>query len=107
MAHTIDGAFLGSTYHRYVVVIHGPVLYVDDPDAICSSALATQNPLAMLVWRIFVKAKESSGQREYRFVVSDKSGHGSDWKIMPAPPMLLGAIGQLRRQWKNHGRAGL
>ena len=94
MAHTIDGAFIGNTYHRYVVVIHGPVLYVDDPHAICSSALATQNPLAKLVLPIFVKAKEYSGQREYRFVISDKAQHGTDWKIMPAPPMLVAAIGQ-------------
>ena len=94
MKHTIDGVFIGNTHHRYALVIHGPVVYVDDPYATCTSALAAQSPLARTVLPIFVKGKEYSGQREYRFVISDKTQHETDWRIMQASPMLLAAIGR-------------
>ena len=94
MEHTIGGVFAGKTYHRQIIVVHGPVIYVDDPYAICTSALAEKNPLIRTLLPIFTKRRDYSGQREYRFVVPDKRQHGADWKIMPATPELLTAIGR-------------
>ena len=94
MKHTIDGVFVGSTFHRHMLVVHGPVVYVDDPYAICTSALTAQNPLIRAMLPVFVKGKEYSDQREYRFVIPDKTPHETNWKIMPAPPMLVAAIGR-------------
>lgn len=75
------------------MVVHGPVLYVDDPYAVCTSALADQNSMVRTMMPIFVKHKDHSDQREYSFVIVDKTEHETDWKIMPAPPLLLAAVG--------------
>ena len=94
MKHTIDGAFVGNTYHRHMVVVHGPVVYVDDPYATCISAMDSQLPLIRSMLPIFVKGKDYSGQREYRFVIPDKTPNESDCKIMPVTPMLVAAVGR-------------
>ena len=93
MKHTINGNFVGSTYHRQMIVIHGPVVYVDDPYATCTSAMDSHNPLIRSMLPLFVKGKDYSSQREYRFVIPDKTPNEADWKIMPATPMLVAAIG--------------
>lgn len=92
--HTINRVFAGKTHHRPMLVIHGPVVYVDDPYAMCASALASQDQLVRTLLPIFVKARDYSGQREYRFVIPDKTYHKADCKIMPATPELLAAIGR-------------
>ena len=94
MEHEIDGLFVGNTYHCKLGVYHGPVVYVDDPYALCASALAGQNSMVRTIMPIFVKHKDYSDQREYRFVVLDKTEHEADSKIMPAPPLLLAAVGR-------------
>ena len=94
MEHTINGVLAGKTYHRQIVVVHGPVVYVDDPYATCASAVAGQNPLIRTLLPIFIKRKDYSGQREYRFVIPDKRRQEADCKIMPATPELLTAIGR-------------
>ena len=92
--HTINGVYAGRTYHRKMLVAHGPVMYVDDPNTTCISAMDSQNPLIRTMLPLFVKGKEYSGQREYRFVMLDKTPNENDWKIMPATPMLVAAIGR-------------
>ena len=94
LEHTIDGVYVGSTYHRQMIVIHGPVVYVDDPYATCTSAMNSQNPLVRAMLPLFVKRKDYSGQREYRFVIADKTPNEVDSIIMPAPPLLVAAIGR-------------
>lgn len=94
MEHTVSGVFAGKTYHRQIVVVHGPVVYVDDPYATCASAVAGQDPLIRTLLPIFIKRKDYSGQREYRFVIPDKRQHEADCKIMLATPELLTAIGR-------------
>ena len=42
----------------------------------------------------FIERKSYSGQREYRFVIPDKTPDETDWKIMPSTPMLIAAIGR-------------
>lgn len=91
--HTI-GAFVGSTYHRHLIVVHGPVVYVDDPYATCTSAMDSQIPLIRSMLPIFIKGNDYSGQREYRFVIADKTPNEADCKIMPATPVLVAAIGR-------------
>lgn len=94
MDHKVGGVFVGNTYHRKLAVFHGPVVYVDDPYAVCTSALADQNSMVRTMMPIFVKHKDYSDQREYRFVIPDKAQHEADSKIMPAPPLLLAAVGR-------------
>ena len=94
MVHTFDGVFVGNTYHCKQWVIHGPVVYVDNPYVACTSATAAQNSMISTMWPIFVKHKDYSDQREYRFVILDRSQHEADSKIMPAPPGLLAAVGR-------------
>ena len=90
--HTFDGV-VRNTYHRKLGVVHGPVLYVDDPYAVCTSALAGKSSMVRTMMPIFVKHKDYSPQREYRFVIPHKTEHEADSKIMPAPPLLLAAVG--------------
>ena len=92
--HTVDGVFVGNTYHCKLGVIHGPVVYVDDPYVACTSAMAAQSSMVRTMLPIFVKHKDYSDQREYRFVIPDKTQHEADSKIMPAPPGLLAAVGR-------------
>ena len=94
MDHKVDGVFVGNTYHCKLVVFHGPVVYVDDPYAVCAFALANQNSMVRMMMPIFVKHTDYSHQREYRFVIPDKAVHEADSKIMPAPPLLLAAVGK-------------
>ena len=93
MDHKLDGVFVGNTYHCKLVVFHGPVVYVDDPYLACASAMAAQNSMVRTMMPIFVKHKDYRDQREYRFVIPDKAEHEADSKIMPAPPLLLAAVG--------------
>ena len=93
MDHKVGGVFVGNTYHCKVGVFHGPVVYVDDPYAVCTSALANQNSMVRTMMPLFVKHTDYSHQREYRFVIPDKATHEADSKIMPAPPLLLAAVG--------------
>ena len=92
--HTINGIHAGKTYHRQMIVVHGPVLYVEDPYAMCASALTGQDPLVRTLLPIFIKRKSYSRQREYRFVIPDKTPHEADCKIMPVTSMLTAAIGR-------------
>ena len=92
--HTINGVFVGNTYHRSIVVVHGPVVYVDDPYVTCTSAVTAEDPLIRTLLPIFVKGKDYMGQREYRFVIADKRQQEADCKIMPATHMLVAAIGR-------------
>ena len=92
--HTIGGRFVGNTYHRKIGVIHGPVLYVDDPYEVCASALNAQHPIVRTMLPIFVKHKDYAAQREYRFVIPDKRQPEVLSKVMPVPPELLTAVGR-------------
>ncbi len=92
MEHTVGGVFVGKTYHCKILVVHGPVVYVDDPFDLCTSAFAGQNSMTRMMMPTFVKHKDYSDQREYRFVIIDKTEHESDSKIMPASPLLLAAV---------------
>ena len=93
LEHTLGGVFVGNTYHCKLEVVHGPVVYVDDPYAVCTSALAGQDSMVRTMMPIFVKHTDYSDQREYRFVIPHKTQHEADSKIMPAPPLLLAAVG--------------
>ena len=92
MEHKVGGVFVGNTYHCKIGVYHGPVVYVDDPYAVCTSTLAGQNSMVRTIMPIFVKHKDYSDQREYRFVILDKTEHEANSKIMPASPLLLAAV---------------
>ena len=94
MEHRVGGVLVGNTYHCKLGVFHGPVVYVDDPYVACASAMAAQNSMVRTMMPIFVKHKDYSDQREYRFVIPDKTQHEADSKIMPAPPLLLAAVGR-------------
>ena len=91
--HTLNGVSIGNTYHRQMTVVHGPVVYVNDPYETYAAAYSSSNKLVRTLLPIFVKRKRYSEQLEYRFVIPDEALHEADWKIMRAPPMLLSAIG--------------
>ena len=93
MEHKFGGVFVGNTYHCKIGVFHGPVVYVDDPYAVYTSALANQNSMVRAMMPIFVKHTDYNHQREYRFVILDKAEHEAESKIIPAPPLLLAAVG--------------
>ena len=94
MEHRVGGVFLGNTYHCKLGVFHGPVVYVDDPYVACASASGAQDSMVRTMMPIFVKHKDYSDQREYRFVILDKTQHEADSKIMPALPLLRAAVGR-------------
>ena len=43
MAHSLDGEPTGTSYHRWMLVIYGPVVYVRDPFAVCAAAANSQD----------------------------------------------------------------
>ena len=94
MEHNVGGVFVGNTYHRKLAVFHGPVVYVGDPYAACTSALAGQNSMVRTMMPIFVKHRDYSDHREYRFVILHRSEHEGDFKIMPASPLLVAVFGK-------------
>lgn len=91
--NSVDDGTRGTTNHRHALVVHGPVVYVDDPNDVCNAALGSRYSLTRTLLPIFTKGLERSGQREYRFVILDKRDPGACSKIMPATPELLAAYG--------------
>ena len=94
MNHSQDDGTEGTTYHRNALVAHGPVVYVDDPYAICTEALRSRYSMTRMLAPIFTKGVKHSPQREYRFVILDKRESGAISKIMPATSGLLAAYGR-------------
>ena len=77
--------------HSGVMVVHGPVVYTDDP-----FRFATEGPLTdfdRVVRPMFVKHTSHQHQREYRFVVSVKSELDDAHVDLQASPGLLSALG--------------
>ncbi len=93
MAHSLDGEPTGTTYHRLMLVIHGPAVYVRDPFAVCAAAANSQDSRVKALLPLFVKHQDYSGQREYRFVIGDRRQTDTDKKVMPVPRGLLAAVG--------------
>ena len=94
MKHGLDDSAQGTTFHRNAVVVHGPVVYVDDPYEVCTEALRSRYSMTRMLAPIFTKGVKHSPQREYRFVILDKREPGAISKIMTATPELLAAYGQ-------------
>ena len=72
MKHTYDGELRLVTEHETQLVIHGPVIYVEDPYGTISNA---RDNWDFMVRSAFVKHDKYRDQREYRFLVltEDKS----------------------------------
>lgn len=72
MKHTYDGELRLVTEHETQLVIHGPVIYVEDPYGTVSNA---RDNWDFMVRSAFVKHDKYRDQREYRFLVltEDKS----------------------------------
>ena len=94
MNHSLDDGTEGTTHHRQSIVIHGPVVYVDDPYEVCTEALRSWYSVTRMLLPLFTKGVERSRQREYRFVILDKRESGAVLKIMPVTSHLLAAYGQ-------------
>ena len=92
--HSQDDVIVGTTYHRNTVVVHGPVVYVDDPYEVCTKALESRYSSTRVLLPMFTKGLERREQLEYRFVILDEREPDAISKIMPAPPELLAAYSQ-------------
>ena len=66
LKHSYEGELKLKTLHKCQLVVHGPVVYVEDPYTKISNAHDNWDYLARTA---FVKDIEYQGQREYRFVV--------------------------------------
>ena len=60
------GDIRSSTRHKSQTIFHGPVLYVDDPYEVITSA---RNDFERMLYPMFVKRSKYRHQREYRFVI--------------------------------------
>ena len=74
--HSFHGQEVRKTHHRTQLIIHGPVLYVEDPYAVFvadddnrPSAEIMQSFASLIFHTVFVKGIEHRDQREYRFVI--------------------------------------
>ena len=94
MSHSLDNGTEGTTFHRTALVVHGPVIYVDNPYDVCTGALRSRYSITRMLLPLFTKGVKHSGQREYRFVILDKREPSATSKIMPATPELLAAYGR-------------
>ena len=61
MNHSLDDGTEGTTYHRQASVIHGPVVYVDDPYEVCTEALRSRYSVTRMLLPICTKGSERSG----------------------------------------------
>lgn len=94
MTHSLDGGAKGTTFHLNAVVVHGPVVYVNNPYEVCTEALRSRYSVRRMLLPVFTKGLERRAQREYRFVILDKREPGASSKVMLATPELLAAYGQ-------------
>ena len=94
MTHTLDDGTKGTTYHRQMLVVHGPVVYVDDPYAVATAALKSRYDTKKVLLPMLTKGLERIGQREYRFLIIDKRQPEATSKVIPATPELLATVGQ-------------
>ena len=89
MKHTFDGELRLRTGHRGQTVLHGPVIYVDNPyTSICSAP----DNWSFLVRTSFLKDVKYRDQREYRFVVLAEVDPPRATEDLIAVPAMLGAM---------------
>ena len=76
VTHTFHGREVRKTRHKNQLIVHGPVLYVEDPYAVFvadddsrPSAEIMQSFASLIFHTVFVKGIEHCDQREYRFVI--------------------------------------
>ena len=76
LTHDFPSGEPRKTRHKAQLIIHGPVLYVDDPFSVFVAAGDDRQPVAILhslapriLHSVFVKGIEHRDQREYRFVI--------------------------------------
>ena len=89
MKHTFDGELRLKTGHKSQMLIHGPVVYVEDPYATISSS---PDNWSFLVRTSFVKDSKYRAQREYRFVVLAEEDPLRETEDLIVTPAMLGAL---------------
>ena len=89
MKHTFDGKLSLRTLHKTQMLIHGPVIYVDDPYATISNAPEGWNFLAI---SSFIKHVRFRDQREYRFVVLAEEEPSREFQELIVSHAMLGAM---------------
>ena len=79
-----------------ITVVHGPVVYVDDPYLACEHHFKYQESSGWALASIFTKSSPYQDQREYRFVTLDKRETDYSSKIVEMPTNTLDAMRHLQ-----------
>ena len=87
--HSFDGEHTLTTEHKTQWLIHGPVMYVEDPYATISTAYDDWDFMARSA---FTKSIEYRDQREYRFVVLAEKDPTSETVDLDVSLGMLGAM---------------
>ena len=87
--HSFTGRETRTTHHKQQVVVHGPVVYVEDPYEIFNG----DPPMNDLIFHmLFLKGLEYRDQREYRFVVWTEEPPEEETVDLEVSMAMLGAL---------------
>ena len=89
VTHKYDDVEQSATHHKSQLVLHGPVLYVDDPYEALSSASSDGKRMMMSV---FLKHRKFRAEREYRFAVWAEEAPAADPVNLDVSLEMLGAL---------------
>ena len=99
LTHSFDGRIKLRTRHKFQMIYHGPVVYVDDPYEVVFNA---PQGIDYMLRTIFVKRTEYSDQREYRFVIWTEQEPTTETVDLDVSPAMLGAMQERRGEYKRH-----
>ncbi len=89
MEHSFEGVDRIGIRHKSQFILHGPVIYVEDPYATITEAPSESE--AMLL-SVFVKGIDYRDQREHRFVIWAEEEPSDECVDLDASLALLGAM---------------
>ena len=99
LTHAFHGREVRKTLHRAQLIIHGPVLYVEDPYSMFVAAADNRPSVEimrsfgpLIFHTVFVKGSEHRDQREYRFVIWTKEEPINETVDLDVSMAMMGAM---------------
>lgn len=89
LKHAFEGEINSKTIHKSQMILHGPVVYVDDP---YGKVADSSTLFETILLAIFIKSKEYQDQREYRFAIWTEEEPGEEFVDLNISPSMLGSL---------------
>ena len=95
LTHSFMGEVIARTNHTMQMIIHGPVIYVDDVYTLINEVAS---PLEKMFLPLFAKETRFSSQREYRFVIWTEMEPTRKKVLLDATPTMTGIMQEYVRE---------